>query len=168
MSGMLQAFWLTDLNMSQQVLAQGVPLPHIFIEAFWTFFIMVDSFRATIRLVFYYLCSRPTYLYFIGRLSVMPDLLSISEPVVLGTPVVVNPVFFILLLPALMVNAVLAWTAMKPDLISRVISVVPWTAPAPVDGAWALDWDFQVAVLVIVLTYVLATIYFPPSKVYGK
>ncbi len=39
-----------------------------------------------------------------------------------------NPVFFIPFLLAPMVNAVLAWAAMKLDLIGRVISVVPWTA----------------------------------------
>ena len=36
-SGMLQMFWLTNLGMNQQALAQGAPLPHIFMEAFWTF-----------------------------------------------------------------------------------------------------------------------------------
>nr|VXZ88933.1 EIICB-Lac [Klebsiella pneumoniae] len=50
---------------------------------------------------------------------------------------------------------------MKLDLIGRVISVVPWTAPAPIGGAWALGWDFRAAILVIVLACVSAIIYFP-------
>ena len=67
-----------------------------------------------------------------------------------------------------MVNAVLAWAAMKFDLVSRVISVVPWTAPAPIGGAWALGWDFRAALLVIVLAVVSAIIYYPFFKVYEK
>lgn len=54
------------------------------------------------------------------------------------------------------------------DLIGRVISVVPWTAPAPIGGAWALGWDFRAAILVVVLACVSAIIYFPFFKVYEK
>jgi len=79
-----------------------------------------------------------------------------------------NPVFFIPFLLAPMVNAVLAWGAMKMDLIGRVISVVPWTAPAPIGAAWALGWDFRAAILVILLAVVSAIIYFPFFKVYEK
>lgn len=50
-SGMLQMFWLTNLGMNQQALAQGAPLPHIFMEAFWTFFIVVGGSGATMGLV---------------------------------------------------------------------------------------------------------------------
>lgn len=104
----------------------------------------------------------------IGRLSVVPSLFNINEPVIFGTPIVMNPVFFIPFLLAPMVNAVLAWAAMKMDLIGRVISVVPWTAPAPIGGAWALGWDFRAAILVVVLACVSAIIYFPFFKVYEK
>lgn len=132
-------FWLTNLGMNQQALAQGAPLPHIFMEAFWTFFIVVGGSGATMGLVFCYLRSRSAHLRSIGRLSVVPSLFNINEPVIFGTPIVMNPVFFIPFLLAPMVNAVLAWAAMKLDLIGRVISVVPWTAPAPLaaPGRWA-------------------------------
>ncbi len=167
-SGMLQMFWLTNLGMNQQALAQGAPLPHIFMEAFWTFFIVVGGSGATMGLVFCYLRSRSAHLRSIGRLSVVPSLFNINEPVIFGTPIVMNPVFFIPFLLAPMVNAVIAWAAMKLDLISRVISVVPWTAPAPIGGAWALGWDFRAAILVVILACVSAIIYFPFFKVYEK
>ena len=152
----------------QQALAQGAPLPHIFMEAFWTFFIVIGGSGATMGLVFCYLRSRSAHLRSIGRLSVVPSLFNINEPVIFGTPIVMNPVFFIPFLLAPMVNAVLAWAAMKMDLIGRVISVVPWTAPAPIGGAWALGWDFRAAILVVVLACVSAIIYFPFFKVYEK
>lgn len=161
-------FWLTNLGMNQQALAQGAPLPHIFMEAFWTFFIVVGGSGATMGLVFCYLRSRSAHLRSIGRLSVVPSLFNINEPVIFGTPIVMNPVFFIPFLLAPMVNAVLARAAMKLDLIGRVISVVPWTAPAPIGGARALGWDFRAAILVIVLACVSAIIYFPFFKVYEK
>ena len=167
-SGMLQMFWLTNLGANQTALAASQPLPHIFMEAFWTFFIVIGGSGATMGLVFCYLRSRSAHLRSIGRLSVVPSIFNINEPVIFGTPIVMNPVFFIPFLLAPMVNAVLAWAAMKFDLIGRVISVVPWTAPAPVGAAWALGWDFRAAILVLVLACVSAIIYFPFFKVYEK
>lgn len=167
-SGMLQMFWLTNLGANQTALAASQPLPHIFMEAFWTFFIVIGGSGATMGLVFCYLRSRSAHLRSIGRLSVVPSIFNINEPVIFGTPIVMNPVFFIPFLLAPMVNAVLAWAAMKFDLISRVISVVPWTAPAPVGAAWALAGISAPAILVVVLACVSAIIYFPFFKVYEK
>lgn len=129
---------------------------------------MIGGSGATMGLVICYLRSRSVHLRSIGRLSVVPSIFNINEPVIFGTPIVMNPVFFIPFLLAPMVNAVLAWAAMKLDLIGRVISVVPWTAPAPVGAAWALGWDYRAAILVVLLAIVSAVIYFPFFKVYEK
>jgi len=167
-SGMLQMFWLTNLGINQSALAQSAPLPHIFMEAFWTFFIVIGGSGATMGLVFCYLRSRSVHLRSIGRLSVVPSLFNINEPVIFGTPIVMNPVFFIPFLLAPTLNAIIAWAVMKMDLIGRVISVVPWTAPAPIGAAWALGWDFRAAVLVLLLAAISAVIYYPFFKVYEK
>ena len=129
---------------------------------------MIGGSGATMGLVICYLRSRSAHLRSIGRLSVVPSFFNINEPVIFGTPIVMNPVFFIPFLLAPMVNAVLAWAAMTFDLIGRVISVVPWTAPAPIGAAWALGWDFRAAILVVVLACVSAIIYYPFFKVYEK
>ncbi|MEB4673489.1 PTS sugar transporter subunit IIC [Enterobacteriaceae bacterium G50] len=167
-SGMLQMFWLTNLSLNQSALAQHVPLPHIFMEAFWTFFVVIGGSGATMGLVLCYLRSRSAHLRSIGRLSVVPSLFNINEPVIFGTPIVMNPVFFIPFLLAPMVNAVLAWAATKMDLVGRVITAVPWTAPAPIGAPWALGGDLRAAILVIVLACVSAIIYYPFFKVYEK
>ena len=167
-SGMLQMFWLTNLGMNQSALAAGTPLPHIFMEVFWTFFIVIGGSGATMGLVICYLRSRSAHLRSIGRLSVVPSVFNINEPVIFGTPIVMNPVFFIPFLLAPTVNAVIAWAAMKMDLIGRVISVVPWTAPAPIGAAWGLGWDFRAAILVVILAVVSGLIYYPFFKVYEK
>lgn len=167
-SGILQMFWLTNLGMNQSALAEGAPLPHIFMEAFWTFFIVVGVSGATIGLVVCYLRSRSAHLRSIGRLSIVPSVFNINEPVIFGTPIVMNPVFFIPFLLAPTVNAIISWGVMKLDLVGKVISVVPWTAPAPIGAAWALGWDLRAAVLVIVLAAVSSIIYYPFFKVYER
>ncbi|WP_114192090.1 PTS sugar transporter subunit IIC [Edaphovirga cremea] len=167
-SGMLQAFWLTNLGLNQTALAQGLPLPHIFMEGFWTFFIVIGGSGATFGLVLLYLRSKSAHLRSIGKLSLVPSLFNINEPVIFGTPIVMNPTFFLPFIIAPLVNSVITYFAVKTDLIARVISVVPWTAPAPIGAAWATGWDFRAAILVVVLAAVSAVIYYPFFKVYEK
>ncbi|WP_454878848.1 PTS sugar transporter subunit IIC [Serratia inhibens] len=167
-SGMLQAFWLTNLGINQDMLAAGQPLPHIFMEAFWTFFIVIGGSGATFGLVLLYLRSRSAHLRSIGKLSLVPSCFNINEPVIFGTPIVMNPTFFIPFITAPIVNSIIAYAAVKLDLIGRVISVVPWTAPAPIGAAWATGWDFRAALLVLLLAAVSALIYYPFFKVYEQ
>jgi len=167
-SGMLQAFWLTNLGINQDALAAGHPMPHIFMEAFWTFFIVIGGSGATFGLVLLYLRSRSVHLRSIGKLSLVPSCFNINEPVIFGTPIVMNPTFFIPFITAPIVNSIIAYAAVKLDLIGRVISVVPWTAPAPIGAAWATGWDLRAALLVLLLAAVSALIYYPFFKVYEQ
>ena len=167
-SGMLQAFWLTNLGINQDALAANQPMPHIFMEAFWTFFIVIGGSGATFGLVLLYLRSRSAHLRSIGKLSLVPSCFNINEPVIFGTPIVMNPTFFIPFITAPIVNSIIAYAAVKLDLIGRVISVVPWTAPAPIGAAWATGWDFRAALLVLLLAAVSALIYYPFFKVYEQ
>ena len=167
-SGMLQAFWLTNLGVNQSSLAAGLPLPHVFMEAFWSFFIVIGGSGATFGLVLLYLRSRSAHLRAIGKLSLVPSAFNINEPVIFGTPIVMNPTFFLPFIVAPLVNSVIAYAAVKMDLIGRVISVVPWTAPAPIGAAWGTGWDLRAALLVVVLALVSAVVYYPFFKVYER
>ncbi|MEA9391216.1 PTS sugar transporter subunit IIC [Acerihabitans sp. TG2] len=166
--GMLQAFWLTNLGINQQELTAGQPLTHIFIEPFWQFFIVIGGSGSTMGLVLLYLRSRSAHLRSIGKLSLVPCVFNINEPVIFGSPVVMNPTLFIPFITAPLVNAVLAYIATRTDMVGRVISVVPWTTPAPIGAAWSTGWDMRAALLVLVLLAVSTLIYYPFFKIYER
>ena len=63
-------------------------------EAFWTFLHCGWWFRRDDELMICYLRSRSAHLRSIGRLSVVPSIFTINEPVIFGTPIVMNPVSF--------------------------------------------------------------------------
>ncbi|WP_108652742.1 PTS sugar transporter subunit IIC [Dongshaea marina] len=167
-SGMLQAFWLTNLAANQAALAAGAPPPHIFMEAFWTFFIVIGGSGATLGLVLLFIRSRSAHLRAIGRLSVIPSVFNINEPVIFGTPIVMNPTFFIPFVGAPLVNGTLAYFAVKMGLVGHIVSVVPWTAPAPIGAAWGVGWGGTAVLLVAVLLALSTLIYYPFFKVYEK
>lgn len=167
-SGMLQAFWLTNLGLNQTELAAGLPLTHIMTEAFWNFLIVIGGSGATFGLILLFMRSKSAHLRAMGKLSLVPSMFNINEPVIFGTPIVMNPTFFIPFILAPMVNAVVSYLAVTTNLIPHMISLVPWTSPAPIGAAWAMGWDFRVTVLVLLLMALSAVIYYPFFKVYEK
>ncbi|WP_413723051.1 PTS sugar transporter subunit IIC [Sodalis sp. RH24] len=166
--GMLQAFWLTNLGINQQELTAGQPLTHIFIEPFWQFFIVIGGSGSTMGLVLLYLRSRSAHLRSIGKLSLVPCLFNINEPVIFGSPVVMNPTLFIPFITAPLINATLAYIATRTELVGRVISMAPWTTPAPIGAAWSTGWDLRAALLVVVLLAVSTLVYYPFFKIYER
>ncbi|MBN3261836.1 PTS sugar transporter subunit IIC [Pectobacterium brasiliense] len=166
--GILQAFWLTNLGINQEAFNAGAPITKIFIEPFWQFFITVGGSGATMGLVFLYLRSRSAHLRSIGKLAVVPSMFNINEPVIFGSPIVMNPLMFIPFITAPLVNATLAYIALKTDLVHRVISLAPWTTPGPIGAAWSTGWDWRAVVLVGVLIVVSSLIYYPFFKMYER
>lgn len=141
---------------------------HVFIEPFWQFFIVIGGSGSTMGLVLLYLRSRSAHLRSIGKLSIVPSMFNINEPVIFGSPVVMNPILFIPFLLAPLVNAVIAWTATKTNLINHVVSLAPWTTPAPIGAAWSTGWDWRVIVLIAVLVAIATLIYYPFFKMYER
>ncbi|MBB6056537.1 PTS sugar transporter subunit IIC [Tolumonas osonensis] len=166
--GILQPFWLVNLGLNQDALAAGQPLPHIFIESFWQYFITIGGSGATFALVLMYTRSKSAHLRSIGKLGVVPACFNINEPVIFGSPIVMNPVLFFPFIVAPMVNAIIAYTAASADLIGKVISLVPWTAPAPIGAAWSAGWQVNNGLLVLGLLVIDFLIYLPFFKVYEK
>lgn len=167
-TGILQAFWLTNLGLNQQALNAGAPITHIFMEPFWQFFIVIGGSGSTMGLVFLYLRSRSAHLRAIGRLAIVPGMFNINEPVIFGSPIVMNPMLFIPFVTAPLVNVVIAYVATRTDVINHVVSLAPWTTPAPSGAAWATGWDWRAVVLVFVLIGVSALIYYPFFKMYER
>ena len=166
--GILQAFWLTNLGINQQALNAGEPVLQIFIEPFWQFFITVGGSGATMGLVLLYLRSRAVHLRSIGKLGLIPGMFNINEPIIFGSPIVMNPLLFIPFITAPMVNAIIAWTATRTDLVNHVVSLAPWTTPGPIGAAWSTGWDFRAIILVLVLIGVSTLIYYPFFKMYER
>ena len=166
--GILQPFFLVNLGLNQAALAAGQPLPHTFVEPFWSFFIVLGGSGATLGLVLLYMRSKSAHLRSIGKLGIVPACFNINEPVIFGSPIVMNPVLFFPFVVAPMVNATIAWFAAGSGLIGKVISLVPWTAPAPIGAAWGAGWVVSNGLLVVALIVIDLLIYLPFFKVYEK
>ena len=111
--------------------------------------------------------SKSVHLRTVGKMSFIPGCFNINEPVIFGTPIVMNPTFFIPWIAAPLVNACIVWGAFKFDLVSKVVALPPWTMPAPIGAVMATN-SMLAAVVVATCFVVSGLIFYPFFKAYEK
>lgn len=105
--------------------------------------------------------AKSKYFKTLGRMSLAPGIFNINEPVIFGTPICFNPIFFI---PFVILPGVLATSTvllMEAGIIAMpTIGMVPWTIPPILIGFFMTSgaisttiWAFLVVVISIVVYY---------------
>ncbi|EQA5670176.1 PTS sugar transporter subunit IIC [Cronobacter malonaticus] len=167
-TGIMNPFWMANLSANQASLAAGQALPHIYLQGFWDHYLLIGGVGSTLPLAFLLLRSRAVHLRTIGKMGVVPSMFNINEPILFGAPVIMNPVFFLPFILVPMVNAVLAWTATKLGWLAQVVSLTPWTTPAPIGASWAANWAFSPVIMCLICMVMSALMYYPFVKAYER
>lgn len=166
-SGVVGAFELGNLTANAALVTQGLSPEYIYTEPFRAFFMILGGAGATIGLNLLMLRSRSKQLKTLGKLAIVPSIFNINEPLIFGTPLVLNPTLAIPFILAQMVNGLLTYLIMYVDIIGKTFTYVPWTTPAPL-GAAISTMDFKAFVWVLLLIVVDLIIWFPFFKSYEK
>ncbi|MBM6837036.1 PTS sugar transporter subunit IIC [Clostridium saudiense] len=159
--------WLQILDANASAAAAGEKLPMIAAEPFFQWFIWIGGSGCTIGLVICLtLFAKSAYGKSLGRTTLIPGIFNINEPIIFGAPVVLNPILIIPFIVSPLVTAIVAWFAMKADLVSRVIVTAPWTLPGPIGAYLATGGDWRASVLNIICIVISVVIYYPFVKLY--
>lgn len=161
-------FLLQNMAANLEALQAGLPLPYIVTNSFWDFYIVHGASGGVIALAILMVRSRSIHLKSIGKIGLVPSIFSIGEPIVYGVPMVVNPTFFIPLILAPMVNAIIAYLILDFDLIHRIYLMAPWTTPAPIGAYLVSGGDIWAPILSAGLIGLDVLIYYPFFKSYEK
>lgn len=167
-TNLLQPFWLANIAANQMALEMGEILPNSFVDPFWRFYIVIGGCGSTLALVIMYMRSRSAHLRSIGKLSVVPSFFNINEPVIFGSPIIMNPIMLIPFVGAPLVNATVAWFALSSGFVDKPISIVPWTTPSLLGAPWAAGWTFGPILLVLTNFAISCVIWLPFFKAYEK
>lgn len=166
--GILAPVLLGNIASNAMSFAAGEPLPYIFDMNFWGFYVLVGGSGATVGLVIHFVRSKSEHLRAIAKVGGVPSLFQINEPIIFGTPIVMNPLLFIPFIITPMITATIAWFAIGSGLVPAASSLVPWTTPMFIGAVWASGWAFSAFILAITLIAVSWLIYFPFFKMYEK
>ena len=149
---------MAGVSANQAALMAGEPLPHIFLQGFWDYYLLIGGIGTTLPLVFMAMRSRSHSIQSVGKLGFIPSMFNINEPLLFGFPIIMNPLFFLPFIGVPLINAVLAWQLTQWGFLDKFIALLPWSMPSPLGAAWAANgsWSNGLMSLVCILnSYVL-------------
>ena len=116
------------------------------------------SFFFTLLVVYMLIFAKSAQFKTLGRLGGAPALFNINEPIVFGTPIVMNPLLIVPFFLTPMLTSTLLYFAMSTGMLPLFTGVMaPWTTPPIISGLIIGGWKhalFQAFILLLsVATY---------------
>lgn len=171
MDPVVRPFWEMSIATNMSKFHAGVPttqLPTIFTEQFLQWFVWIGGAGGTLALVVLFMFSKSKYLKDLGKLSFLPGLFNINEPIIFGAPIVLNPILGIPFILAPLVTATISYFATVTHLVPMMMVRLPFTIPAPIAAVMSTNWNLNAGILSIVNFIVYLLIYYPFFKVFEK
>lgn len=159
---------LSNLAMNQAALQAGEELPKIFAGGFLDAFVYLGGAGATLGLAIAMSRSKLDHLSSIGKLSIIPGIFNINEPIIFGAPIVMNPILFIPFLGVPIINTIITWAVVKGGFVPKVVSFVPWTTPGPIAALLSTNLSITAFLLSGSLVLLSVLIYTPFVRVYER
>ncbi|WP_265459779.1 PTS sugar transporter subunit IIC [Enterococcus sp. HY326] len=148
--------------------ANGEALPNIVGGAFMNMFSEIGGAGCTIglNLLMLFLARSQRYKA-LGKLAILPGIGRINEPLIFGTPLVMNPIMAIPFIVAPLVSAAFGYITISIGLFPRLIGTsVPMGVPVVIQGLLQGSW--QLAVLQFICILITTAIYFPFFKILDR
>ncbi|RTO51544.1 PTS sugar transporter subunit IIC [Enterobacter ludwigii] len=168
-TGIMNPFWLTYLFENQRALAAGeAVLPHIYLQGFWDFYLLIGGIGSTLPLVFMAMRSRSRQLKSVGKIGLLPSLFNINEPILFGFPVIMNPVFLLPFVFVPLINACIAWYLTQLGVLDRAVAMLPWSMPSPLGATWSANGSWKNMCMCLFAFFNAWMLYRPFFKVHER
>ena len=137
---------------------------HIVTQQFLDNFVSLSGSGQTIGIVlFMVFFAKSAQFKQLGKLSAPSALFNINEPILFGTPIVMNPIMGIPFILVPVINSVLLYLAIKTQILPPMGGQLPpWTTPPVLSGFIVGGWKYAVAQIIFLVIGFFA--YFPFVK----
>lgn len=134
---------------------------HILTVANTNVFMTPTGSGMTFGIVFYMLFSAKSEQYkALGKLAIGSSLFNINEPIIFGTPIVMNPLLFLPFVLVPMIGHLSGYFLIRVGILPMAHGIeVPWTTPPIIQGLLAGGWKW--ALFQVVLLAMSVVVYFP-------
>lgn len=149
-------------------LEAGKALPHIINTQFQDLFATYGGAGSTLSLLIamFFFCKSKRIKQ-LGKISLIPGIFGINEPIIFGLPIVLNPSIAIPFIIVPMINIVISYITMSIGLVPICNGVImPWTTPPIISGF--LSSGLQGAILQLFLIALGVVLYYPFIKTMDK
>ena len=167
----LQTLALENLDLYRAVGVEGYTVAngaHIISQQFQDLFATFGGAGSTLSLLIAMLLfCKSRRIKELGKLSLVPGIFGINEPIIFGLPVVLNPMILIPFILVPTMNIVLSYFAMAMGLFPPCNGInIPWTMPVVFSGFLSTNWVgalFQIGLLILGMF-----VYLPFIKIMDK
>lgn len=166
----LYPYWYANLNANVNALSAGHAAPHFMTEQFFQWFVWIGGAGATLSLALLMaFVGKSKFAKTMGRVTLIPGIFNINEPLIFGIPIIMNPFLAIPFILAPIAMGIVTWLAMGVfHIVSYPIAVAPWTLPAPIGALLSTGFDWRAAVLACVNIVVAGAVYWPFFKAWDN
>lgn len=159
-------------NFEANVVAYGagiIPseLPHIVSSPLVWGFGTIGGSGATLAFAIMLLRSKSQELRTVGKLSIIPSLFNVNEPILFGAPIVLNPILFIPFVFVQAINIFIAYFAIYLNLVNRPFSW-PGSITPVVIQQFLISFDWRAIILWLGLVCVDYVLWLPFFKIFEK
>ncbi|MFV0559294.1 MAG: PTS sugar transporter subunit IIC [Enterococcus sp.] len=147
-----QAPLLQAIEENMSAFAAGKEIPNIITEPFTNAFGLIGGGGCILPLVIAIIwASRRQDQRQIAKLGLTTCFFNITEPVMFGLPVVMNPLYMIPCAIVPSINLVIAYFATSIGLVDKTVAAAPWITPPVIQSFVATGGDFKAAILTVLL-----------------
>ena len=134
---------------------------HVVTYNFRSLLVIMTGSGITIGIVLYFLFfAKSEQFKSLGKLSIGSTIFNINEPILFGTPIVLNPLLFVPFVMVPVISTAVDYLAMDMGLVPLLGAInPPWTTPGIISGLIA--GGFRVAILQVVIIAISFFGYFP-------
>lgn len=171
MDPIVRPFWEMSIATNMNQFHAGAAATHlstIFTEQFLQWFVWIGGAGGTLALVVLFMFSKSKYLKDLGKISILPGLFNINEPIIFGAPIVLNPILGIPFILAPLVTTTISYFATTSHLVPMMMVRLPFTIPAPIAAIMSTNWSWNAVILSVVNFIIYIIIYYPFFKVFEK
>ncbi|WEV43175.1 PTS transporter subunit EIIC [Lactobacillus sp. ESL0684] len=158
----LDSIWLTAQNVNITAVCGGNPAPLLWVRGSFDVFAWFGGAGGTLMLIVAILLfSKRSDYRTIAKVALAPGVFNINEPIVLGLPVVLNPVYFIPFIVAPMVNVAFSYWVTMMGLVNPVQAAIPTIIPPIIGPFLACNYDWRAIVLSVINMLIALAIWTP-------
>jgi PTS system cellobiose-specific IIC component len=118
---------------------------------------------------FFMIRSKSAKMKQLGKLSFIPSIFNITEPIMFGMPIILNPIFFIPQIFTQLIAGFVTWgltTTILPISLNPTMSLLPWTTPTFIK--MPLSGGINYTILMIVCMLIGVVMWYPFIKIADK
>lgn len=161
LSPIIEPIQLAGISENQNAVASGGIPSYVFTNPFMNNFIHIGGTGGTFGLILaIFIFSKRVDYRFMAKVTLVPSIFCVNEPLLFGLPVVLNPVLFIPFILAPLLAGLIAYISTVTGIMNYSSVIVPWTTP-PVLGGLLTTKDLWGAVVAFVNIGVLFGVYSP-------